>query len=112
MAIIRAIVKGERDPAGLAKYREPGCRKSAQEIAEQLSGHWREDHLFSLEQSLKMYDSIQERIQAFDTEIQRRLAEMQRAELKDQQPPPLKNKNKAKLMRLRGEEPMREGCFG
>lgn len=64
MAILRAIVAGERNPAELAKWRAPGCRKSAQEIAEQLSGHWREDHLFSLEQGLRMYDAIAERVAA------------------------------------------------
>lgn len=61
MAIIRAIVAGERNPAELAKLRRPGCHKSEQEITDQLSGHWREDHVFSLTQSLKMYDAIADR---------------------------------------------------
>jgi len=43
MAIIRAIVDGQRDPAQLAELRDRGCRKSSAEIAEQLSGHWRQD---------------------------------------------------------------------
>jgi transposase len=51
MAIMRAIVEGQRDPAELAKLRDRRCRKSATEIAEQLRGHWREDHLFSLKQA-------------------------------------------------------------
>ncbi len=111
MAIIRAIVKGERDPGQLAELRNPGCRKSAKEIAEQLSGHWREDHLFSLEQSLKMHDAIDERIQAYQTETQRRLAQMERADCEEQQAPQLKNKNKAKMIRQRGEEPMRQALY-
>src|SRR6266404_8028759 len=48
MAILRAIVAGERDAHELAKLRDRRCGKSEEEIAEQLSGHWREDHLFSL----------------------------------------------------------------
>jgi transposase len=44
MAITRAIVAGERDAQELAKLRDPRCQKSVAEIAEQLSGHWREDH--------------------------------------------------------------------
>src|SRR6478672_3162479 len=48
MAILRAIAEGERDPRKLAQLRDPRCRKSEEEIAEQLTGHWREDHLFSL----------------------------------------------------------------
>src|ERR1039457_69570 len=53
LAIMRAIVGGERDARKLAKLREPRCRKSGEEIAKQLSGHWRADHLFSLRQALK-----------------------------------------------------------
>ena len=52
-----SIVDGERDARQLAKLRNPRCHKSEEEIAEQLSGHWREDHLFSLRQGLKMYDA-------------------------------------------------------
>ena len=40
--------------------------KTEEEIAEQLRGHWREDHLFSLQQALKMYDAVQERIAAYE----------------------------------------------
>jgi len=66
MAILRAIAQGERDPRQLAKLRDPRCRHSEEEIAEQLSGHWREDHLFSLRQFLQMYDAIQQRIADYD----------------------------------------------
>ena len=54
LAILRAIVEGQRDARELAKLRDRRCQKSEEEIAEQLSGHWREDHLFSLRQALKM----------------------------------------------------------
>jgi len=59
---IRAIIAGERDADTLAKLRDPRCRQSVEQIAEQLSGHWREDHLFSLAQALKMHEAIEERI--------------------------------------------------
>ncbi len=62
MAILRAIAEGERDPRKLARLRDPRCQKTEEQIAEQLSGHWREDHLFSLQQALQMYDAIRERI--------------------------------------------------
>lgn len=112
MAILRAIVAGERDARKLAKLRDRRCRKSEEEIAEQLSGHWREDHLFSLEQSLKMYDAIQERIAAYEKEILRRLATMQREELREQPAPKVNNPTKAKAIQKRGEEPMREALYG
>ena len=111
MAILRAIVAGERDARKLAKLRDRRCRKSEEEIAEQLSGHWREDHLFSLEQSLKMYDAIQQRIAAYEQEILRRLAAMQREELREQPAPKVNNPTKAKAIQKRGEEPMREALY-
>ena len=89
MSIIRAIIEGERDADALAKLRDPRCRLSEAQIAEQLSGHSREDHLFSLAQALKMYDAIEERVEAYEKEILRKLAEMEREECRGQQAPQL-----------------------
>lgn len=111
MSIVRAIVGGERDARRLAKLRDVRCRKSEEEIAEQLSGHWREDHLFSLRQALKMYDSIQERITDYEKEILRQLAEMERGECRGQGVPKVKNLQKGKGIQRRGEEPMRQALF-
>ena len=110
MAMIRAIVKGERDAAQLAKLRDPRCQKSAEEIAVQLSGHWREDHRFSLAQALKMHDAIQERIQDYGREILRQLAEMEREESQGQPAPRLKPQ-KARVIKHRGEEPLRQALY-
>ena len=111
MAILRAIAGGERDGQKLAKLRDPRCRKSEQEIAEQLSGHWREDHLFSLQQAVKMYDAVQERIAAYEKEILRKLGEMERNELQGQTASPLPNANKAQAIRKRGQEAKRQALF-
>jgi len=111
MAIMRAIVGGERDARQLAKLRNVRCSKSEEEIAEQLSGHWREDHLFTLKQALKMYDDIQERIADYEKEILRQLAEMAREECRGQEAPKLENKQKAKAIKKRGEEQMREALY-
>jgi transposase len=111
MAILRAIVNGERDPAKLAQLRDPRCRHSQEEIAEQLRRHWREDHLFSLKQALTMYDAVQERITAYEEEILRRLGTMQQESARGTAVPPVKNSQKAKAIRKRGEEPMREALY-
>lgn len=111
MAIIRAIVGGERDPQKLASLRDPRCRHSEVEIAEQLSGHWREDHLFTLQQCLRMYEAVQERIAAYNQEILRKLAEMTPEERRHTPAPPLKSREKQKAITKRGEEPMRQGLF-
>ena len=89
----------------LAQLRDPRCRKSEEEIAQQLSGHWRADHLFSLQQALKMYDAIQERIADYEQEILRKLAEMEREECRGQQAPKPKSPEKAKAIKKRGLPP-------
>ena len=111
LAIVRAIVNGERDAQKLATLRDPRCRKSVEEIAEQLNGHWREDHLFSLRQGMKMYDSIQERIADYEKEILRKLAEMEREECRGQEVPKVKNPKKRQAIQRHGEEPMRQALY-
>lgn len=69
--IITAILAGERDPAKLAVLREPGCKKSEEEIGRALTGTWREEYLFVLKQSTEMYAFYTQQIQACDDEIER-----------------------------------------
>jgi Transposase IS116/IS110/IS902 family. len=71
LAIIRAIVAGERDPHKLAALRNPRCKKSEEEIAQALTGTWRAEHLFVLKQSLEFYDFYTRQIEACDLEIER-----------------------------------------
>lgn len=111
MAILRAIVAGERDAQKLAQLRNRRCSKTEEEIAEQLNGHWREDHLFSLQQALKMYDAVEERIHAYEEEIVRKLGEMEREQQRGQTPPSLKNASKAKSIRYRGQEAKRGALY-
>jgi transposase len=111
MNMVRAIAGGERDARELAKLRDPRCHKSEEEIAEQLSGHWREDHLFSLCQAVKIYDAIEERIAAYEKEILRKLGEMEHPEHRGENAPALKNANKARLIKNRGQEPKRQAWY-
>jgi len=111
LATMRAIGNGERDPRKLAQLRNRRCHKSEEEIAEQLSGHWREDHLFSLKQALKMYDAIQERIADYEKEILRKLTEMEKEERRGQQAPKLSNSQKSRTIKTRGQEPMRQALY-
>ena len=111
LAILRAIVNGERDARQLAKLRDKRCRKTEEEIAEQLNGHWREDHLFSLKQALKMYDDIQQRIGDYEQEIIRQLGAMQRTEFREQAAPKPQNPQKAKTIKQRGQESIREALY-
>lgn len=73
MAILRAILKGERDPQVLAKLRDVRIRASEQEIAHSLEGHWREEVLFELKQVVEGYDFYQKQIAECDVELQSQL---------------------------------------
>jgi transposase len=108
MAIVRAIVSGERDPRRLAALRDHRCHKTEAEIAEQLSGHWRDDHLFSLQQGLTMYDAITDRVADYEREILRQLAAMAQT---DATSPPPTNVNKARAIKRRREEPLRQALY-
>lgn len=110
MAILRAIVDGERDAHKLAQLRDPRCRHSEAEIAAELSGHWREDHLFSLRQSLQMYDAIQERISDYQQEILRKLEEMTPPDRRGDSAPPV-SREKAKAIRRRGQDSVRQALY-
>jgi len=46
MAIMRAIVRGERDPQVLADLKDPRIKNSTTEIAKALTGDYRGEHLF------------------------------------------------------------------
>jgi transposase len=70
-AIIRAILSGVRDPQMLGALREPGCKKSEEEIGKALTGTWRAEHLFVLKQAVALYDFYTGQILECDEEIER-----------------------------------------
>ncbi len=72
--ILRAIVAGERNPHTLAALRNYRCKKDADAIAKALTGTWRTEHLFVLQQSLALFDFYTQQIAACDAEIERQYA--------------------------------------
>ena len=44
MLIVKAILRGNRDPKELAKYRHEYCKCTPEEMARALQGNWREEH--------------------------------------------------------------------
>lgn len=74
LQIIRAIVAGVHDPVTLAQYRDPRCHSSTAEIAKALTGNYRPEHLFALQQALELYDFYTQQIQACDQEIEQKYA--------------------------------------
>jgi len=45
MAILRAIVAGERDPVALTQLRNPGCKSSEEKLAKAMEGTWQAPYL-------------------------------------------------------------------
>jgi transposase len=76
LAIIRAIVAGQRDPQQLAALRQPGVKKTEAEIAKALTGNYRPEHLFALQQALALYDFYTAQVAACDAEIERQFANL------------------------------------
>ena len=76
MRILEAIADGERDPVKLAGMRDPRCKKSAREIADELTGNWREEHLFTLRQNLDLLKFLTAKVEAFDAKIRQMYAEL------------------------------------
>jgi transposase len=72
-AIIRAILRGERDPYRLAAMKDHRVRASDEEIARSLEGNWREDVWFELPQAVDGYDFCQRQIRECDERLQRYL---------------------------------------
>lgn len=73
MAIIEAILKGERDPEVLSNLRDPRIKASEETIAAALVGDYRREHVFTLRQSLAAYRHYQQLIGACDFEIEQLL---------------------------------------
>jgi len=74
MAIIRAILAGQRKPLELAKFRNVNCKRTEAEIARALYGNWRVEHLFALQQAVTLYDSYREQLRLCDEQMQGYLA--------------------------------------
>lgn len=73
LAIVDAVLAGERDPQVLAKLRNHRIKASEDSIAKSLVGDYRAEHLFTLRKSLAAYRSYQKLIADCDGEIQRSL---------------------------------------
>jgi transposase len=69
LAILDAILAGERNPEALARLRDYRCKKSEAEIARSLRGDWREEHVFTLRQSLEAWRFHQTQMAECDARI-------------------------------------------
>lgn len=70
LAILDAILAGERDCVKLAQLCHAGVKSPREKVAQALEGDYRAEHLFVLRQSLEGYRYYQDRIAELDREIQ------------------------------------------
>jgi hypothetical protein len=99
LAIIRAIVAGERNPHVLAQLRDGRCAHSQAEIAKALTGNYQPEQLFALGQALAAYDFYAEQLRACDEEIERFYAHLPPASLgegNNPSPPKLRTQKRRK----------------
>jgi transposase len=95
MAILKAILAGQRDPLELAKLRDERCKHTAEEIAKALVGNWREEHLLALKQAVDLYEFYHSKITECDQAIDAYLRRLpNRSGDKPLEQRPLKRKNK------------------
>jgi transposase len=76
LRILRDIVAGHRDPHHLAAHRDYRCRASEAEIVAALTGHYRAEHIFVLQQNLELFDGYQRQLTACDVAIEAHLAQL------------------------------------
>lgn len=90
LAIIRAILAGERDPEQLVIYRSARCTKaSIQEMKQALHGTYSDEHLFVLQQSVDTWDFLHKQIQECDQKIQGVLTSIPTVTVVEVKAPPL-----------------------
>jgi hypothetical protein len=70
LAVIRAILAGERDPQALLGLCDIRIRNvKAERVIESLRGNWAEEHLFALKQAVQSFDHYQSQIAECDRQI-------------------------------------------
>lgn len=74
--IIKAIIKGERNPEKLASLCDGRIKSDKKEpIIKSLEGVWKEEHVFELEQSFTIFHMYHEKIKECDLQIEKHLRE-------------------------------------
>lgn len=87
MAVLKAILDGERNPANFLPLLDYRIKADKEIIIKSLEGKWQEEHLFTLRQSYEMYSHYRKQIAECDAEIEKYLqrieAKINQGELSD-----------------------------
>lgn len=110
LAILEAILEGERDPVALARLKDHRIQASRDTIAKSLRGDWREEHLFTLRQSFALWQTHQQLIAACDAQMAAMLAQFDSRTEKEAELAPAKTSHK-KPQKNEPQFLAREECF-
>jgi transposase len=111
MAIVRAIVAGERAPVRLAALRDKGCKNSVEAIAEHLTGNWREEHLYNLAMALRLFDETERAVADYDARLLGEIEALQPDDRRSETVPAHPNASKERVIRKRGDQALREALW-
>jgi transposase len=105
LAILDAVVEGERDPAVLAKLRDPRIKATGETIRKSLEGNWRPEHVLALKHRLKLYRAHLEQIGECDREIEKLVAMFEPRVDPADKPMPEDRKEKQRRRKKKGANP-------
>ena len=105
LAILDAIIAGERDPSVLAQLRDPHVKASEETLRKSLEGNWDPAQIVVLEQRLSLYRSHIEHIDKCDREIEKLLAGFAPKADPEQKPMPEDRKQKQRKRRKKTGSP-------
>lgn len=71
--IIEGIISGCHNPFKLAELRDRRCKKSVEEIAEALTGDYREEHIYVLKSAYEFYKFHQDKLAECEEKIEEQL---------------------------------------
>jgi transposase len=91
LAVINAIISGERDPKNLEQFVGKYVKADRQTILKSLQGTWRSEQLFLLKECYHSFCYYKERIAVCDQEIEKQLKSFQQSDHKSTQ---IKQSNK------------------
>ena len=105
LAILDAIVAGERDPAVLAQLRDPRIQADEETIRKSLEGNWRAEHILALKQRLSLYRSHRDLIDECDKEIEKLVSAFDPRVDPDERPMPEDRKQKQRKRKKKSGSP-------
>ena len=105
MAIIEAILDGERDPKVLAAKRDGRCKHTQQEIEEAMTGIWKPDQLVALKTNHNLWLAVQKEIDSLDVEIGVLLQTFEDAPKREQEDKQAEGRNPAGAPQAEGQNP-------